>query len=401
MLRFTPKKIQAVLKLARLMPGLFFIIVILLPFFAEAHVPSSLQISGDTIITKEKIDTSNKVENKVIDEVIESKKPVKKDQVAYLSKVTQYGFKDLFKNYSYNSAIPYSSQVNPHAETYMQDYLQAHQGYLLKLRQTGLPYFNLIDGILVKYGLPQELKYLAVIESDLKTTALSPKGARGPWQFMPYTAKDYGLVVNQNEDERVDYYKSTNAAAKYLLSLYKTFKDWLLVIAAYNGGEGRVASAIKKSGSHNFWDLQYDLPEESRNHVKKFIATHYIMETGNTDGNVGNSNFNYSNLSSTDSSLITAHLTAAEKLNVDSMQVSGRYNAEVIAKNVSMEMADFAHYNPGFDNVLATGANYILQLPSEKMAEFKAKKYTILDESVNQLLGSVVKDSKTTVQSKK
>ena len=78
MLRFTPKKIQAVLKLARLMPGLFFIIIILQPFFAEAHLHSSLQIPGDTIITKEKIDTSNKVENKVIDEVIESKKPVKK-----------------------------------------------------------------------------------------------------------------------------------------------------------------------------------------------------------------------------------------------------------------------------------------------------------------------------------
>lgn len=401
MLRFTSKKIQAVLRLATFTKGLFFLLIIVKPFFAEAHVHSILQITGDTIIPKENIDTSNKVENKVIDEVIESKKPVKKDQVAYLSKVTQYGFKDLFKNYSYNSAIPYSSQVNPHAETYMQDYLQAHQGYLLKLRQTGLPYFNLIDGILVKYGLPQELKYLAVIESDLKTTALSPKGARGPWQFMAPTARGFGLVVNQNEDDRVDYYKSTNAAAKYLLSLYKDLKDWLLVIAAYNGGEGRVYSAIKKSGSHNFWDLQYDLPEESRNHVKKFIATHYIMETGNTDGNVANSNFNYSNLSATDSSLITAHLTAAEKTNVDSMQVSGRYIAEVIAKNVSMEMDDFAHYNPGFNNVLATGANYNLQLPSEKMAEFKAKKYKILDESVNRLLGSVVKDSKAAEPVKK
>ena len=145
--------------------------------------------------------------------------------------------------------------------------------------------------------MPKELKYLAVIESDLKSTALSPKGARGPWQFMPYTARGFGLVVNQNEDDRTDYFKSTNAAAKYLLSLYKDLKDWLLVIAAYNGGEGRVYSAIKKSGSHNFWKLQYYLPEESRNHVKKFIATHYIMETGNTDGNVANSNFNYSDLS--------------------------------------------------------------------------------------------------------
>lgn len=371
---------------------LFFLFVLIQPFFVVAGKSKSFQVSPDTIITNPNIDTSK--ENIVIKEVIESKTNVKKDKAEYLGKVTKYGFKDLFKNYSYNSAIPYSSQVNPHAETYMQDYLQAHQGYLLQLKKTGLTYFNLIDRILIQYGLPRELKYLAVIESDLKTTALSPKGARGPWQFMPYTARDYGLIVNQNEDDRIDYFKSTNAAAKYLLSLYKDLKDWLLVIAAYNGGEGRVYNAIKKSGSHNFWDLQYDLPEESRNHVKKFIATHYVMETGNTDKNVSNSNFNYSDLSVMDSSAITAKLTDAEKTEALSTEVSGRYNAEVIAKNISMTQSDFDHYNPGFNNVLSTGASYKLQLPEEKMEQFKAKKFEILNESVAQLLQNVKSDFK-------
>ncbi|MDE3183808.1 MAG: lytic transglycosylase domain-containing protein [Bacteroidota bacterium] len=378
---------------------LFFLFIILQPFFVEAGMDVPMQVQADTIITKGKIDTSNNQENKVIDEVIESKK-IKKDKAEYLSKVTKYGFKDLFKNYSYNSSMPYASQVNPYAETYMQDYLNAHKDYLLKLRKTGKPYFNFIDGILTQYGLPKELKYLAVIESDLKSTALSPKGARGPWQFMPYTARGYGLVVNQNEDDRTDYFKSTNAAAKYLLSLYKDLKDWLLVIAAYNGGEGRVHSAIKKSGSHNFWKLQYDLPEESRNHVKNFIATHYIMETGNTDGNVANSNFNYSDLSANDISAITAQLTDAEKKDVDSIKVSGRYIAQVIAKNISMSIADFNHYNPGFNNVLSTGNEYKLQLPSEKMDEFKARKIQILNESVDQLLQSVKTDSKAGEPSK-
>ncbi|HSN07976.1 MAG TPA: lytic transglycosylase domain-containing protein, partial [Hanamia sp.] len=211
----------------RFAPFLFFLLIILQPFFVEADRCVHLQIQSDTIITKNNIDTSNNQENKVIDEVIESKK-IKKEKAAYLSKVTKYGFKDLFKNYSYNSSMPYASQVNPYAETYMQDYLNAHKDYLLKLRKTGKPYFNFIDGILTQYGLPKELKYLAVIESDLKSTALSPKGARGPWQFMPNTARGYGLVVNQNEDDRTDYFKSTNAAAKYLLSLYKDLKDWLL-----------------------------------------------------------------------------------------------------------------------------------------------------------------------------
>ena len=228
-------------------------------------------------------------EDKAIDDVVNSSKPPDKEKVKYFNQVTKYGFKDLFKNYSYNPAIPYSSQVNPYAETYMQDYLKAHGKYLEQMKATALPYFNLIDGILTRYGLPKELKYLAVIESDLKSNALSNMGARGPWQFMTYTAKDYGLQVNQFIDDRTDYYKSTNAAAKYLLNLYKDFKDWLLVIAAYNGGPGRVDAAIKKCGSRNFWKLQYYLPEESRNHVKKFIATHYVMETDAPD-------FNYTTL---------------------------------------------------------------------------------------------------------
>lgn len=373
----------------RFTPFLFFLLILQQPFFVVAGVSKSFQEIPDTTITQTPVDTST--ENKVIAEVIESKK-VKKEKVEYLSQVTKYGFKDLFKNYSYNSSIPYTSQVNPFAENYMQDYLKAHQGYLLKLRKTGRPYFNFIDGILTQYGLPKELKYLAVIESDLKSTALSPKGARGPWQFMPYTARGFGLVVNQNEDDRTDYFKSTNAAAKYLLSLYKDLKDWLLVIAAYNGGEGRVYSAIKKSGSHNFWDLQYDLPEESRNHVKKFIATHYIMETGNTDGNVANSDFNYSDLSVNGNTTFNAQLTEAEKKDVDSTEVSGRYIADVIAKNISMSDSVFNHYNPGFNNVLSTGATYKLQLPSQKMDEFKAKKFQILNESVEQLLQTVKSD---------
>src|SRR5690606_30506303 len=134
------------------------------------------------------------------------------------------------------------------------------------------------------------------IESNLKSNALSSAGARGPWQFMDYTAREYGLQVNRMIDDRIDYGKSTHAASKYLLSLYKDLKDWLLVIAAYNGGPGRVYSAIKRSGSRNFWDLQYYLPEESRNHVKKFIATHYIMEAAKDDKSSLNQ-FNYSSLS--------------------------------------------------------------------------------------------------------
>lgn len=327
-----------------------------------------------------------KVEDKTIDEVIKSPTPPKQEKVKYVSQVTKYGFKDLFKNYSYNSSIPYSSQVNPNAETYMQDYLQAHGKYLEQMKATALPYFNLIDGILKQYGLPRELKYLAVIESDLKSNALSIAGARGPWQLMTYTAKDYGLKVNQFVDDRTDYYKSTNAAAKYLLSLYKEFNDWLLVIAAYNGGPGRVYAAINKSGSHNFWKLQYYLPEESRNHVKKFIATHYVMETS------GN-NFNYTSLDGTGGSP-KPNISEEEMSGADSMAISGRYISSIIAKDIDMDISDFNRFNPGFDDMLATGGTFNMRLPNAKMNLFVANRYPILDECVQKLLEDVNVDAK-------
>ncbi|MEO8414658.1 MAG: lytic transglycosylase domain-containing protein [Ginsengibacter sp.] len=369
----------------------FFAIPVLSIFFQMSFIKNSF--GSDIYFQKNTIDTTKleniKEEDKAIDEVIKSPTPPKEEKVKYFSQVTKYGFKDLFKNYSYNPAIPYSSQVNPNAESYMQDYLQAYGKHLEQMKATALPYFNLIDGILTKYGLPKELKYLAVIESDLKSYALSNAGARGPWQFMSYTAKDYGLHVNQFEDDRTDYYKSTNAAAKYLLSLYKDFKDWLLVIAAYNGGPGRVYSAINKSGSRNFWKLQYYLPQESRNHVKKFIATHYIMETGAQEGN-----FDYSGLHGP-GTIVQPAISADETANTGELALSGRYIGTVIAKNLQIDMKDFNRYNPGFDDTLASGGTYNLRLPNAKMDMFIANKYPILNECVEQLLNEVGADTKT------
>jgi membrane-bound lytic murein transglycosylase D len=135
-----------------------------------------------------------------------------------------------------------------------------------------------MDSIFSRYGLPIELKYLAVIESDLKTSALSRVGAAGPWQLMPGTARLLGLKVGRHYDERGNYYKSTRAAAKYIKDLYSEFGDWLLVLAAYNGGPAPIYRAIRKSGSRNFWALQSYLPAETRGHVKRYIATHYFFE---------------------------------------------------------------------------------------------------------------------------
>ncbi|MEO6583944.1 MAG: lytic transglycosylase domain-containing protein [Ferruginibacter sp.] len=328
-------------------------------------------------------------EKAIIDEVVTTKKAPKKEKVQYISQLTRYGFKNLFSKYKYNSSLPYSTQVNPHAEVYMQDYLQTHTSSLEKMKTWGLPYFNLIDNIFMQYGLPKELKYLAVIESNLSTGATSWVGAGGPWQFMPYTARDYGLVVNGAYDERRDYYKSTHAAARYLLSLYKDMHDWLLVIAAYNGGPGRVYSAMKKSGSRDFWALQYYLPQESRNHVKKFIATHYIMEgNGDFTGGTGQSSYATEGGMAGKQNIYTnsASLSEEERSSTETQTISGKFNSLIIAKNLAIDIGQFNKYNPDFDNRLGMNGQFDLMLPAEKMQLFLANKYQILNECVQVLL---------------
>ena len=243
---------------------------------------------------------------------------------------------------------------------------------------------------MVQYGLPRELKYIAVIESNLNPALTSNKGAGGPWQFMPYTAREYGLSVNPYLDERRDYYKSSHAAARYLLTLYKQLHDWLLVMAAYNGGPGRVYSAMKKSGSKNFWDLQYYLPEESRIYVKRFIATHYIMEgAGGVTTNGGSLPFNNTSFGTTEIKK-QINLTETELTDVEMLPVSGKFNSLVIAKNLSMDIVNFNHYNPDFDAVLVSTGNYELRLPPDKMQLFVANKYSILNECVQLLLGGAM-----------
>ncbi|RYZ48793.1 MAG: hypothetical protein EOP49_17750 [Sphingobacteriales bacterium] len=186
---------------------------ILLPVIFSLLVPIAAFPQVDTLPVHDSVAITNKAEQEIDALEVPVANP-SADKIQYISEITRYGFKNLFSKFRYNPALPYSSQVNPHAEGYMQDYLQRHSGQLEKMRGWGTPYFNLIDQVFSQYGLPRELKYLAVIESNLQTSATSWAGAGGPWQFMPYTARDYGLVVNDKYDERRDYLKSTHAAAR-------------------------------------------------------------------------------------------------------------------------------------------------------------------------------------------
>ena len=306
---------------------------------------------------------------------------------------TQNAFKDLFIATSAGGAS--GARLNPKAVSFVQDYIDKNGKDLQNMKEWGRPYFNLIDNVLAKYGLPTELKYLAVIESRLKPNSVSWAGAVGPWQLMPSTARLLGLKVTYKYDERTNYYKSTQAAAKYLRDLYNELGDWLLVIAAYNGGTGNVYKAIRKSGSRNFWDLQYYLPAESRNHVKKFIGTHYIFEG---QGGITTLTKEEATEQLSGSAMYVFHrkLSKEEETNSKTVAISGKYFSTIIAKYTLMDMDDFNRFNPNFDKVMASANNtYDLKLPSEKMELFVANKYQILDESVQLLLNGEPSPSAT------
>jgi membrane-bound lytic murein transglycosylase D len=161
---------------------------------------------------------------------------------------------------------------------YVDKYLDENADHLQLIKERNSATFKTIQKILVKRGVPAGLMYLAIVESDLKNSAISPVGAVGIWQLMPETARSLGLQVNSKTDQRRHTYRSSVAAADYLKVLYKQFDDWLLVVAAYNCGAGNVYKAIKLSGSREFWKMQQFLPAETRSHVKHFIATHFYYE---------------------------------------------------------------------------------------------------------------------------
>ena len=133
-------------------------------------------------------------------------------------------------------------------------------------------YFPMFEQELDKHNLPLEIKYLAVVESALDPVAQSRVGAKGLWQFMFATGKMYGLEVNSYVDERADPAMATEAASKYLKSLYGSFNDWDLALAAYNSGPGNVSKAIRRSGGEtNYWKIRKKIPRETAGYVPEFL----------------------------------------------------------------------------------------------------------------------------------
>jgi membrane-bound lytic murein transglycosylase D len=165
---------------------------------------------------------------------------------------------------------------------YVQKYIDIYTGRKEQIgKMLGLSeyYFPIFEKALKEVGIPEELKFLTVVESALNPQAVSRSGAVGPWQFMYQTARGYGLIMDNYTDERKDPVKASYAAAKYLFDAHEKIGDWLLAIAAFNCGTGAVTRAIAKSGGvADFWKVRPFLPVQTQNYVPAFIATVYSMK---------------------------------------------------------------------------------------------------------------------------
>jgi hypothetical protein len=161
----------------------------------------------------------------------------------------------------------------------MRKALKAHSYATLqtnKLHKRAEQWFPIIEPILKKYGIPDDFKYIPLIESGMLRNQYSPKGAAGLWQLMPETAKDYGLIVNDKVDERLNVKLATIVAAKYIRDLHKEFSSWTMTAAAYNGGQGRMKRQIQKQNQSNYFKLY--LNHETGKYVYSLISMKQVIE---------------------------------------------------------------------------------------------------------------------------
>jgi len=215
-------------------------------------------------------------------------------------------------------------------------------------------YFPIFENILDAYGVPNELKYLVVIESAFNPKAVSKAGATGLWQFMYATGRTYDLRINSIVDDRRDVVKSTIAAAKYLKDLYSIYHDWSLVLAAYNCGPGNVNKAIKRSGKNDFWDIYSYLPKETRGYVPAFIAATYVMNFADKHG------------------IYPAEMTKPLDLINDTVIVKKDIYFEQISKVMNIPIEQLQEMNPQYkmDYIPGTIDEYALRLPLKEIENF-------------------------------
>tara|TARA_B100000809_G_scaffold77865_2_gene75747 strand:- start:51862 stop:53388 length:1527 start_codon:yes stop_codon:yes gene_type:complete len=254
-----------------------------------------------------------------------------------------------------NQQTPFNLEYNPELERLIKYYLKTRSKYYPKMMSRALYYFPMFESYLDAYDIPLEIKYLAVVESGLNPRAKSRVGATGMWQFMYQTGKQFDLKISSYVDERQDPVKSAEAACKYLESLYKTFNDWDLALAAYNSGPGNVSKAIRRSGgSRNYWNIRPFLPRETAGYLPAFYANLYVFE--------------YAKEHKIAPTSPLTHFFATDTIQVKRLLTFDQLNETL---NISHEMLQFLNPEYKLDIIpFVKGKKYALRLPIDKAGLF-------------------------------
>lgn len=226
-------------------------------------------------------------------------------------------------------------------------------------------YFPMIEEELINAGLPVELRAMVIIESGLNPLATSKAGAKGLWQFMPRTGKEYGLEINSMVDERCNPLLATRAACKYLKNMYDMYGDWTLAIASYNCGPGNVNKAITRSGGNrqsykgDFWDIYYNLPRETRSYVPLFMGATYAFAYHKAHG--------------------VEYTTPPMPLAVDTVMINRPLHLEQVSSTIDVDLELLKMLNPQYtlQIIPATTKSYALTLPTERLTDFIANEEAI------------------------
>ena len=279
--------------------------------------------------------------------------------------------------------LPYNEAVKKSIEAYTVR-LRNKVSFMLGAANFYMPIF---EEALDAYDLPLELKYLPIIESALNPTALSRRRASGLWQFILSTGKIYGLENNSLVDERRDPVKASWAAARYLKDLYNIYKDWSLVLAAYNCGPGNVNKAIRRAnGATDYWTLYYYLPRETRGYVPAFIAANYVMNYYCEHG--------------------ICPLESELPIHTDTIQISKYLNLNQVAAVCNISIEQLRSLNPQYKKDIIPGSNkpYALRLPENQIGTFIELQDSVFAYKADQYIGKrktvAIKDGNGTSNSK-
>ena len=305
---------------------------IFLVFFAIADARAQINVKTDTLETI----TLSPNDSKIIKNLISTDTSFIGGELNLQTEILKFNPNLIYKYRLDSISSNFHLDYNPYVQSYIDVLTTKRKTEMGKMLGLGNYYFPIFEKALAAHKIPQEFKYLPIIESSMNPMAVSRSGATGLWQFMYTTGKVYGLTIDDFVDERRDPIAASYAAAAYLKDAYKEFGDWLLALAAYNCGSGNVRRAILKVGINpTFWDIQSYLPAETRSYVPAFIATNYMM--------------NYY-------SKHDVEAVYEASIQTDSVYVNNHVSFQKIAQSLNMEVNDLLALNPSFKKSIINGS---------------------------------------------